>query len=99
MIAAMPEEYEIRHYLLVNKSEVKGMLLTEFDYDHEIELLKKSYLDWGEEKGMKKGRQEEREEAIAELLTIMSAEEICRNFTRYSPEEIYAVRDKLRAGA
>ena len=86
-IADMPEGFEIKHFLLVNQAEVNGMLLTEFDYDYEMRLIRRDEREEGERR--------EREKTIANLLKTHTPEWICNEFSWYSPEEVYAVQAKL----
>ena len=56
-IKDMPEDFEIRPYLIVHQMEVKEMLFTEYDEKETMELFKEE------------GREEGREQAIEELIT------------------------------
>ena len=57
-LAAMPESFLIRNYLLENKAEVKGMVMTEYDEDLVMELMRAEGRAEGLAEGQTKGREE-----------------------------------------
>ena len=60
----MPEEFIIKELLMENKAEVKGMLLTEWDWEKEKIKLANTERNAGIKEGIKKGRIEGRNEGI-----------------------------------
>ena len=57
-INAMPKDFKIKSFLVAHRSEVRGMLLTEYDEVEAMELFR--------EDGRKEGRIEGRKEGVAE---------------------------------
>ena len=47
-----------KQFLLINKTEVTNVMEEEYNHEEEIELLKNTYIEFGEEEGLKKGRAE-----------------------------------------
>ena len=62
------EENILKEYLLKKKSEVKRMLLTEFDEELFARTMKEEGLEEGIEKGLEKGRKEGLEQGIELLI-------------------------------
>lgn len=50
-IDEMPENYEIRTYLIGNRAEVKDMCITEYNEEETMQMFKEEYLAEGESKG------------------------------------------------
>ena len=51
----MPDDFAIKEFLLINKTEVTNVMEEEYNHEEEIELLKNTYIEFGEEEGIKKG--------------------------------------------
>ncbi len=80
------EENILKEYLLKKKSEVKRMLLTEFDEELFARTMKEEGLEEGIEKGLEKGRKEGLEKGIQIFIEDNLEEEV--------PEE--RIRSKLQ---
>lgn len=65
-ISEMPNSFIIKPFLLAHRSEVKGMLLTEYNEAETMELFKEE----GREEGRKEGRKEGHKEGV--LITLWS---------------------------
>lgn len=59
-ISEMPEDFEIRMFLIGHKSEVKSMCLTEYNEAETMEMFKAEAREEGLAEGRKEGRAEER---------------------------------------
>ncbi len=59
-INEMPEAFEIKKFIMANRSEVKDMCLTEYNEAETMEML----LQEGRQEGLQKGRQEGRQETM-----------------------------------
>ena len=57
-IDEMPNEFELKKFLLTHRAEVKGMYLTEYDEEKERELLREEFREEGFEEGREEGRME-----------------------------------------
>ena len=71
-ITAMPENFVIKPFLINNRAEVKGMLLTEYNEMETMELFKEE----GRQEGMQKGRKEGRKEGIMYTLVSLVKDKI-----------------------
>lgn len=60
----MPEDFEIRPFLIANRAEVKSMLLTEYNEEKVMEKERQE----GHREGVREGRQESRLEDIKKLM-------------------------------
>ena len=69
-IDEMPEEFELKKFLLAHRAEVKGMYLTEYNAEKEMERLREEERQEGREIGRAEGREiglaEGRSEGLAE---------------------------------
>ncbi|MBR0221588.1 MAG: hypothetical protein IJQ63_07430 [Synergistaceae bacterium] len=54
-IAEMPDDFSIKNFLLLNKAEVKGMFLTEYDQEKVLEQERRDSERRGEKRGFNKG--------------------------------------------
>ena len=61
-IDEMPSDYELKSFLIAHRSEVFGMLLTEYNETEVMELFKED----GRKEGIKEGRKQGRKEGITE---------------------------------
>lgn len=84
------EENILKEYLLKKKSEVKLMLLTEFDEELFARTMKEEGLEEGIEKGLKKGLEKGRKEGLEEGIQIFIED----NLEEEVPEE--RIRSKLQ---
>lgn len=84
------EENMLKEYLLKKKSEVKLMLLTEFDEELFARTMKEEGLEEGIEKGLKKGLEKGRKEGLEEGIQIFIED----NLEEEVPEE--RIRSKLQ---
>ena len=84
------EENILKEYLLKKKSEVKLMLLTEFDEELFARTMKEEGLEEGIEKGLKKGLEKGRKEGLEEGLQIFIED----NLEEEVPEE--RIRSKIQ---
>ena len=50
-IDEMPDDFEIKGFLLANRAEVKNMCLTEYDEEKVMQMFKEEYLEEGREEG------------------------------------------------
>ena len=64
-ITEMPDDFIIKPFLMAHRSEVKGMLLTEYNEAETMELFREE----GRKEGRQEGRQEGRKEGRADGLT------------------------------
>ncbi len=69
-IDEMSDDFALKKFLLMNRAEVKGMFLSEYDAEKEMEYLREEIREEareeGREEGRKEGRAEGREEGRAE---------------------------------
>ena len=65
-IDEMPNDFVIKQFLLMNRAEVKGMLLTEYNKAEQMELFKED----GRREGRAEGRVEG-EDLLARLMSIL----------------------------
>ena len=65
-IDEMPEEFELKKFLLAHRAEVKGMYLTEYNAEKEMEKLREEERQEGRELGLQEGRAEGRAKGLAE---------------------------------
>ena len=70
-VSELPESFAIRPFLLAHRSEVKGMLLTEYDEAATMELFKEDGRREGRIEGRREGRKEGRLEGIIKTLVSM----------------------------
>ena len=54
-ISEMPEDFLIKRFLLLNKAEVKGMFLTEYDQNKVLEQERRDSIKYGIAKGLERG--------------------------------------------
>mgnify|MGYP001062819129 FL=1 len=80
----------LKEYLLKKKSEVKRMLLTEFDEELFARTMKEEGLEEGIEKGLKKGLEKGRKEGLEKGIQIFIED----NLEEEVPEE--RIRSKLQ---
>ena len=62
----MPNNFEIKGFLLENRAEVKSMCITEYNEEETMEMFRKEYLE--------EGRAEGREEGVKAIV------EICKEY-------------------
>jgi len=67
-LKAMDDSFIIKEFMVKNRSEVKGMLDTEYNEAEVMELFKEEAREEGREEGRKEGRKEGREEERANTL-------------------------------
>ena len=67
-ISNMPKDYTIKSFLMIHRTEVKTMLLTEYDEEEVRDLIRKDALQEGWEKGREEGREEGHLEGIRNTL-------------------------------
>lgn len=53
----MPEDFEIKKFIVSNRAEVKDMCLTEYNETETMELLRQEALQEGLQKGLQDGLQ------------------------------------------
>ncbi len=75
-ISEMPEGFVIKPFLLAHRSEVKGMLLTEYNEAETMELFREEGREEGLKEGRKEGIKEGRKEGILEILFTMVKDKI-----------------------
>ena len=86
----MPDEFIIKKFLLMNKAEVKGMFLTEYD--------EKKILEQERQEGIEEGRREGRSEGINEANERVAADMLKKNLPLSLIEEISKLsEDVIRA--
>ncbi len=73
----MPEDYLLKPFLMAHRSEVRGMLLTEYNEVETMQLFK--------EDGKKEGRESERLDAIRDMVKYGDSKE--RILKQYTEEE------------
>ena len=81
----MPTEFEIRDFLIGNKSEVRNMCLTEYDEAETMEMFREE------------GKEEERSSRIARMLQDGKSVEAIVDFCGYTHDEVREVEDSLLA--
>ena len=88
-ITEMPEDYLIKPFLMAHRSEVRGMLLTEYNEVETMQLFKedgkKEGLREGLSQGLKEGRESERFDAIRDMVKYGDSKE--RILKQYTEEE------------
>ena len=65
-ISEMPDDFEIKPYLMAHRAEVKGMLLTEYNEAATMELFREEGREEGRIEGRREGRREGWEEGRKE---------------------------------
>ena len=93
-IDEVPEDFVLKSFLMINKSEVSSMLLTEYNEAEVMELFKedgrKEGREEGREEGRKEGRKEGREEGREEGADRHLIEQICKKLKNGKSIEIIA---------
>ncbi len=92
-ITEMPEDYLIKPFLMAHRSEVRGMLLTEYNEVETMQLFKedgkkeglRECLSQGLSQGLKEGRESERLDAIRDMVKYGDSKE--RILKQYTEEE------------
>ncbi|XME02184.1 hypothetical protein QYZ88_016140 [Lachnospiraceae bacterium C1.1] len=65
-IKEIPEDFVLRPFLMVHRSEVKGMLLTEYNEDETMQLFREDGRREGRQEGLKEGLKVGRQEGLRE---------------------------------
>ena len=88
-IEQMPDDFEIRVFLISNKAEVRDMCLTEYNEEETLQMIREEALDEGRkegrENGIKEGREEGREETLMNSIRNLMGE------LKFSAEKAMAV--------
>ncbi len=84
-ITDMPEDYLIKPFLMAHRSEVRGMLLTEYNEVETMQLFKEDGKKEGLSQGLKEGRESERLDAIRDMVKYGDSKE--RILKQYTEEE------------
>ncbi len=87
-IQEMPEEYEIKEFLVEHQSEVKNMCITEYNEIETMELFK--------EEAREEGRMERDAQKIEEMLRRGKTVEEIVDFCQYPYEQVKKVADSLK---
>ena len=88
-IDEMPEDFQIREFLVGNRAEVKNMCLTEYNEAETMQLFK--------EEGRAEGREEGRAEMIKDMLKRGKTVEEIADFCDYPYEKVREISDRLNA--
>ena len=64
----MPDDFEIKKFLLANKAEVRGMFLTEYDEEKELELARAEAREEARAEALEEGANQEKERLIKNML-------------------------------
>ena len=88
-IDEMPEDFQIREFLVGNRAEVKNMCLTEYNEAETMQLCK--------EEGRAEGREEGRAEMIKDMLKRGKTVEEIADFCDYPYEKVREISDRLNA--
>ena len=88
-IQEMPEEYEIKEFLVEHQGEVKNMCITEYNEIETMELFK--------EEARAEGKEAERTEVITNMLSRGKTVEEIVEFCDYPYEQVKGVADRLSA--
>ena len=95
-ITEIPEDFVLRPFLMVHRSEVKGMLLTEYNEDETMQLFRED----GRREGLREGRQEGRQEglldAIGAFLKNGGTEEMAKTMLNATDEQIKEAKQLIK---
>ena len=91
-ISNMPKDCTIKSFLMIHRTEVKTMLLTEYDEEEVRDLIRKDALQEGWEKWREEGREEGHLEGIRNTLRdlveddLLSVQDAARKAEMFVPE-------------
>ena len=85
MTKSMPEDFEIKEFLVEHQSEVKNMCLTEYDEAETMQMFKEE------------GREEGREDDIVGMLRRGKTVEEIVDFCGYPYDQVRKVEEELLA--
>ena len=89
----MPEEYEIKEFLVEHQSEMKNMCITEYNEIETMELFKEE----ARKEGREAGREERDAQKIEEMLRRGKTVEEIVDFCQYPYEQVKGIADSLLA--
>ncbi|SFL58133.1 hypothetical protein SAMN05216390_1581, partial [Lachnospiraceae bacterium KH1T2] len=92
-ITEMPENFVLRPFLIAHRSEVKGMLLTEYNEVETMQLFKED----GRREGRLEGRQEGALDAISTFLKNGGTEEMAKSMLNATDEQIEKANKLIEA--
>lgn len=100
-ITEMPEDFVLRPFLIAHRSEVKGMLLTEYNEVETMQLFKEDGRREGRREGRKEGIREGRQEgaldAISTFLKNGGTEEMAKTMLNATDEQIEKAKKLIEA--
>ena len=92
-ITEIPEDFVLRPFLIAHRSEVKGMLLTEYNEVETMQLFKED----GRREGRLEGRQESALDAISTFLKNGGTEEMAKSMLNATDEQIEKAKKLIEA--
>ncbi len=104
-ITEIPEDFVLKPFLMVHRSEVKGMLLTEYNEVETMQLFKEDgrregrqegRLE-GRQEGIREGRQEGALDAISTFLKNGGTEEMAKTMLNATDEQIEKAKKLIEA--
>nr|MCR4745917.1 hypothetical protein [Lachnospiraceae bacterium] len=91
----IPEGFVLRPFLMVHRSEVKGMLLTEYNEDETMQLFRED----GRREGLREGRQEGRQEGLLDAIGVFlkngGTEEMAKTMLNATDEQIKEAKKQI----
>ena len=100
-IAEMPDDFSIKKFLLLNKAEVKGMFLTEYDQEKVLEQERRDSERRGEKRGERrgfnKGLDQANERIAKDMLMDGEPLEKISRYSRLAEDVIRGIAEKIGA--
>jgi predicted transposase YdaD len=94
-IDEMPEDFQIREFLIGNRAEVKSMCLTEYNEAETMQMFKEEGREEGRAEGIALGTVKRDEEKITEMLCRGKTVEEIVDFCGYPDEQVRKISDRL----
>ncbi len=88
----MPQEFALKPFLTVHKSEVLDMLLTEYNESEERELFRQEVLEEGRAEGREEGKEESQRETAKKMMGDGLPVNMISKYTGLSASDIAALR-------
>ncbi|MBR1656998.1 MAG: hypothetical protein IJ697_00840 [Synergistaceae bacterium] len=94
-IGEMPEDFLIKRFLLLNKAEVKGMFLTEYDQNKVLEQERRDSIKYGIAKGLERGMKQANERVAVDMLKDNYPLMAITKISQLSEDAIRKIADKI----
>ncbi|MCR4745629.1 MAG: hypothetical protein K5894_10435, partial [Lachnospiraceae bacterium] len=96
-ITEIPEGFVLRPFLMVHRSEVKGMLLTEYNEVETMQLFREDGRREGHQEGLKDGRKEGILDAIQTFLKNGGTEEMAKTMLNVTDKQIEEAKKLIKS--